>query len=118
MLLALISPIGSLGHGAVSLSLPVQHDSLALTVNADRSVGVAWNTTTSLGTLVQNITKYFTASYAIHYSSNFSQQSNAVVQTSTIQYQLPPPDAGIFNSISLTATRTGFTSSEIGRSHG
>jgi hypothetical protein len=111
MLLALISSISSFGHGAFSLSLPVQHDSLALTVNPDRSVGVAWNTTTSLGTLVQNITKYFTASYAIHYSSNFLQQSNVVVQTSTIQYQLPPPDAGIFNSISLTATRTGLSSS-------
>jgi hypothetical protein len=84
---------------------------MTLTVDPDRSVGVAWNTTTSLRTLVQNITKYFTANYAIHYSSNFSQQSNAVVQNSTVQYQLPPPDSGIFNSISLTATRTGFTSS-------
>src|SRR5438105_13587884 len=109
LLLASFSSIGSFGHAAVSL--PVQHDSLALTVNPDRSVGVAWNTTTSLGTLTQNVSSYFTPSYAIHSSSSFSQQSSAVVQTSTIQYQLPPPATGIFKSISLTATQTGLTGS-------
>jgi hypothetical protein len=107
--LALFSSIGSFGHAAVSL--PVQHDSLALTVNPDRSVGVAWNTTSSFGTLTQNVSSYFTPGYAIHSSSSFSQQSNAVVQTSTIQYQLPPSAVSVFNSISLTATQTGLTGS-------
>src|SRR3989475_10774318 len=111
MLLALFTSIGSFGHGQTSLSLPVQHDSLALTVNPDRSVGVAWNTTSSLGTLSQNVTSLFTPGYAIHSSSSFSQQSSSVVQTHTIQYQLPPPGVSIFNSISLTATQTGLTSS-------
>src|SRR2546425_1518062 len=109
MLSALFSSIGSFGHAAVSL--PVQHDSLALTVNPDRSVGVAWNTTSSLGALAQNVSSYFTPGYAIHSSSKFVQQSSAVVQTSTIQYQLPPPAVNIFNSISLTATQTGLTGS-------
>src|SRR5947209_16104381 len=112
MLLALLSSIGSFGHGQTSLSLPVQYDSLALTVNPDRSVGVAWNTTSSLGTLTQNVSSYFTPGYAIHSSSKLLlQQSSAVVQTSTIQYQLPTPPVNIFNSISLTATQTGLTGS-------
>ena len=109
LLLAVFSSIGSFGHAAVSL--PVRHDSLALTVNPDRSVGVAWNTTSSLGSLTQNVSSYFTPGYAIHSSSSFSQQSNAVVQTSTTQYQLPPPAVSVFNSISLTATQTGLTGS-------
>src|SRR5947208_213156 len=109
LLLATFSSIGSFGHAAVSL--PVQHDSLALTVNPDRSVGVAWNTISSLGTLTENVSSYFTPGYAIHSSSSFSQQSNAVVQTSTIQYQLPPAPVNVFNSISLTATENGLTSS-------
>src|SRR5256712_9904001 len=111
MLLALFTSIGSFGHGQTSLSLPVQHDSLALTVNPDRSVGVAWNSTSSLGTLTQNVSSLFPPGYAIPSSSSFSHQSSAVVQTSTIQYQLPPPAVSIFNSISLTATRTGLTGS-------
>src|SRR6266705_628390 len=82
MLLALLSSIGSFGHGQTSLSLPVQHDSLALTVKPDRTVGFAWNTTSSLGTLTQNVSSLFTPGYAIHSSSSFSQQSNAVVQIS------------------------------------
>src|SRR5207237_6977012 len=109
VLLATFSSIGSFGHAAVSL--PVQHDSLALTVNPDRSVGVAWNTISSLGTLTQNVSSYFTPGYAIHSSSSFSQQSSAVVQSSTIPYQLPPPALSVFNSISLTATQTGLTGS-------
>ena len=108
--MALFSSTGSFGHGVASLSLPVQHDSLALTVDPDRTVGVAWNMTWSLGTLTQNVSSLFTPGYAIHSSSSFSQQSSKVVQTSTVQYQLPPPAAAIFNSISLTATRTGLTS--------
>ena len=111
MLLALFSSIGLFGHGQTSLSLPVQHDSLALTVKPDRSVGVVWNTTSSLGTLTQNVSSLFTPGYEIHSSSSFSQQSSSVVQTSTIQYQLPPPAVSIFDSISLTATQTGLTGS-------
>jgi len=111
MLLALFSSFGSFGYGAGSLSLPVQHDALALTVNPDKSVGVSWTTTSSFGSLVQNVSSLFTPGYAIHSSSSFSQQSSAVVQTSTIQYQLPPASVNVFNSISLTATETGLTSS-------
>src|SRR2546429_9981642 len=108
MLLALFSALGPSGHGAVSL--PVEHNALALTVNPDRSVGVSWTTTSSLGSLTQNVSSLFTPGYAIHSSSSFSQQSSAVVQTSTIQYQLPPAPVNVFNSISLTATENGLTS--------
>jgi hypothetical protein len=111
MLLALFSPIGSSGHGQTSLSLPIQHDSLSLTVNPDKSIGVTWNTTSSLGTITQNGSSLLPPGYAIHSSSSFSQQSNAVVQTSTVRYQLPPLALVIFNSIGLTATQTGLTSS-------
>src|SRR2546427_252551 len=111
MLLVLFSSIGSTGHGAGSLSLPALHDSLALTVNPNKSVGVAWNTTTSLGTLTQNVSSLFTSGYAIHSSSSFQQQSSDVLQTTTIQYQLPTPAVSIFKSISLTATQTGLTGS-------
>src|SRR2546426_7943165 len=111
MFLAMFSSIGSFGHGQTSLSLPVQHNSLALTVKPDKSVGVGWNTTSFLGTITQNVSSLFTPGYTIHSSSSFSQQSNAVVQTSTVQYQLPPPAVSIFNSISLTATQTGLTGS-------
>src|SRR5260370_39352822 len=82
MFLAMFSSIGYPGHGAVSLNVPVQHDALALTVNPDRSVGVSWTTTSSLGSLTQNVSSLFTPGYAIHSSSNFSQQSSSVVQTS------------------------------------
>src|SRR2546428_3393866 len=111
MLLVLFSSIGSTGHGAGSLSLPALHDSLALTVNPNKSVGVAWNTTTSLGTLTQNVSSLFTSGYAVHSSSSFQQQSSDVLQTTTIQYQLPTPAVSIFKSISLTATQTGLTGS-------
>src|SRR5438093_13039612 len=111
LLLAVFSSIGSFGHGASSISLPVQQNALTLTVNPDRIVGVAWNTTSSLGALTQNVSSLFPPGYAIHSSSSFSQQSNAVVQTSTTQYQLPPLAVSIFNSISLTATQTGLTGS-------
>ena len=111
ILLALFSSLGPSGHGTTSPSPSVQHNALALTVNPDRSVGVSWSTTTSLGSLTQNVSSLFTPGYMIHSSSNFSQQSNAVVQTSKVQYQLPPPAVSIINSISLTATQTGLTGS-------
>ena len=82
-----------------------------MTVNPDKSVGVSWTTTSSLGTLTQNVSSLFTPGYAIHSSSNFTKQSSAVVQTTTIQYQLPPPSVGIFKSISLSDTQMGLTGS-------
>jgi hypothetical protein len=107
-LLAVFSSLGPSGHSAVSV--PIQHDAMSLTVNPDRSVGVSWTTTSSLSSLTQNVSTFFTPGYSIHSSSNFSQQSNAVVQTSRIQYQLPPSGLNILNSISITATQTGLTS--------
>lgn len=111
LILLVLFSLAPSGHSAGSLNLPVQHDALALTVNPDRSVGVTWSTTTFLGSLTQNVSSLFTPGYMIHSSSNFSQQSNAVVQTSRVQYQLPPPAVSILNSISLTATQTGLTGS-------
>ena len=111
MVLALFSLLAPSGHSAVSLNVPVQHDALALTVNPDKSVGVSWTTTTSLGSLTQNVSSLFTPGYTIHSSSNFSQQSSSVVQTTKVQYQLPAPAVSVFNSISLTATQTGLTGS-------
>src|SRR3989475_1779198 len=108
MLLAIFSSIGSFGHGQTSLTLPVQHDSLALTVNPDRSVGVAWNTTSTFPVVPSSLS---TSGYSIHSSSSFLQQSSDVLQTTTIQYQLPTPAVSIFNSISLTGTQTGLTGS-------
>ena len=109
MLFALFSALGPSGHGAVSL--PVQHNALALTVNPDKSVGVSWTTTSFLGTITQNVSSLFTPGYAIHSSSNFTQQSSAVLQTTRIQYQLPPPSVGVFKSISLNDTQNGLTGS-------
>ena len=111
ILLALFSSLGPSGHSATLPGPSVQHNALALTVNPDRSVGVSWSTTTSLGSLAQNVSSLFTPGYMIHSSSNFSQQSNAVVQTSRIQYQLPPPAVSVLKSISLTATQTGLAGS-------
>jgi hypothetical protein len=110
MLLAIFSSIGPSGHSAVTTNPAVQQNALTLTVNPDRSVGVSWITASSLGSLTQNVSTFFTPGYSIHSSSNFSQQSNAVVQTSKVQYQLPPQGINFFNSISLTATQTGVTS--------
>lgn len=93
------------------MSVPVKHDALALTVNPDKSVGVSWTTTSSLGALTQNVSSLFTPGYGIHSSSNFTKQSSAVVQTTTIQYQLPPPSVGVFKSISLSDTQNGLTGS-------
>ena len=60
-----------------------------------------------------NITSVFPPGYAIHSTSAFSQQSNAVVETTTTQYTLPDAvisqSQGILNyvSINLTSTQTG-----------
>ncbi len=117
LLFALFSVISPLGKGQVAPIIPsptIQHDSLVLTVNPDRSVGVGWNTTSTLP-IPQNISSLYPAGYAIHSSSSFSQQANAVIETSKVQYQIPaqlyiqPPLSNV-NSISLTATQTGLSS--------
>src|SRR5260370_7927346 len=102
MLMAIFSSIGPSGHGAVTTNPAVQHNALTLTVNPDRSVGVSWMTASSLGSLMQNVSTFFTPGYSIHSYSNFSQQSNAEVQTSKVQHQLPPQGIKFFNSIRIT----------------
>ena len=74
-------------------------------------MGVSLTTTSSLGALTQNVSSLFTPGYAIHSSSNFTKQSSAVIQTTAITYQLPPPSVSIFKSISLSDTQNGLTGS-------
>ncbi len=77
---------------------------------------VGSNTTTTLpaSTIPKNVTSLFPPGYAIHSTSSFSQQANAVVQTSTTQYQLPtqatyqPPLSSV-SSITFTATQAGLS---------
>ncbi len=115
-LLVLISSTSFPGNGQAVQSLGLQENSLSFTIQPDRSIGVSWNTTSNLAsTMAQNASSLFQAGYAIHSSSSFSQQPGAVVQTSTVQYQLPQqlvvqtPLSNV-NSISLTSTRNGSTS--------
>ncbi len=114
--LAVLSSICISGNGASLLPSPVptlQRNSLAFTVQPDRSVKVGWNTTTTLpsSTIPKNVTSLFPPGYAIHSTSSFSQRANAVVQTSTTQYQLPtqavyqPPLSSV-SSITFTANQT------------
>ena len=111
LLLALFSFTSPLGRGQVSPTGPFQQDSLALTVNPDTSVGVGWNTTSTIPAVAipQNVSTLFPSGYKVHSSSSFSQKSSSVVQTTTVQYQLPTPSVNIVNSISLTASQTGLT---------
>ena len=113
LLLTLSFTIFPSGTGQVSPTnfAILQNNSLALTINPERSVGVAWNTTATLpsGPTPPNINGLFPSGYKIHSSSSFSQQSNAVVQTSTVQYQLPAQLGAFVNTISLTANQTGLT---------
>lgn len=51
----------------------------------------------------------FPSGYKVHSSSTFLQKSSSVVQTSTVQYQLPTPSVNFVSSISLTASQTGLT---------
>src|SRR5262245_39639812 len=112
LLLVLVSSVNS---GAGAMTGPVQHSYLAFTVNPDRSIRVGWNTTTTLpnSTLPTNVTSVFPPGYAIHSTSSFSQQTNAVVQTTMTQYTLPAAiiqqSSGILTyiSINLTSTQTG-----------
>ncbi len=112
-MVVLVSSIGPSANAQI-VTPPVQHSYLAFTVQPDRSVRVGWNTTTTLpnSTLPMNITSVFPPGYAIHSTSAFSQQSNAVVETTTTQYTLPQAiisqSQGILNyvSINLTSTQT------------
>ncbi len=113
LLLALFSMISFPGRGAIVPSVTSPSDSLLFTVNPDRSVGVGWNTTTIL-TIPQNISMLFPQGYAIQSSSSFSQQASAVVETTNLQYQLPPQiytqvPYSLVDSISLTATQSGMS---------
>jgi hypothetical protein len=104
-----------LGHAATSPSTAIQNDSLLFTVNPDRSVGIGWNTTT-FSPILQNASMVFPPGYAIQSSSSFSQQSNAVVETTNVQYQLPTQvytqiPYSLINLVNLTATQTGMSGS-------
>jgi len=106
----MISPSG---HGATSPSVADPSNSLLFTVNPDRSVGIGWNTTTTLP-VPQNVSTLFPAGYTVRSSSSFSQQANAVVETTNVQYQLPPQiytqiPYSLVNSINLTATQSGMS---------
>src|SRR6266571_4028616 len=113
-MVVLVSSIGPSANAQI-VTPPVQHSYLAFTVQPDRSIRVGWNTTTTLpnSTLPQNVTSVFPPGYAIHSTSAFSQQSNAVVETTTTRYTLPQAvisqSQGILNyvSINLTSTQTG-----------
>jgi len=101
------------GHGAIVPSVTSPSDSLLFTVNPDRSVGIGWNTTTTFP-IPQNVSTLFPTSYTIHSSSSFSQEANAVVETTNVHYQLPPQiytqiPYSLVNSITLTATQSGMS---------
>jgi hypothetical protein len=117
LLLVLISSIGQSVNSQVLPSTPtLQHNSLAFTVQPDRSVKIGWNTTATLppSTIPMNISNMFPPGYAIHSTSSFSQQTSAVVQTTKTQYQLPAqavtPQSPLssISSLNFTAvTQTG-----------
>ncbi len=116
--LAVLSSISLPGNGQVLPSTPsLKQNSLAFTVQPDRSVKVGWNTTATLPSsgIPQNVTGPFPPGYAIHSTSRFTQQTNAVVQTTTTQYQLPiqavPPQSPLssVSSLTFTATQTGLS---------
>jgi hypothetical protein len=115
LLLALFVVASPLGHSQTTPILPSSQNSLTFTVNPDRTVGIGWNTRTNIP-IPSNVSSLFPAGYSIHSSSNFSQQANAVVQTTVTQYQLPQqvysqPPYSLINSVSLTASQTGLTGS-------
>ncbi len=101
-----------LGHGVTVPTTNIQHDSLIFTVNPDRSVEISSNMTTYSSSL-QNASKLFPPGYAIRSSSSFSQQANAVVETTNTQYQLPQALnynlSRVVSSISFTASQTGLS---------
>lgn len=115
LLVALFSTISPIGHGAVTPSASVQHDSLTFTVNPDTSVGINWNTTT-YSLALKNQSSAFPAGSPIHYSSSFTPQSNGLVETTSFTYNVPAqayisdPLLSNVNSLNLTASETGMSS--------
>src|SRR6266487_6657283 len=108
VILALFAVVNPLGRAQTTPSPTVHQDFLLFTVNPDRSVGVGFNTTTRFP-VSQDIGGLFQSEYSIHSSSNFSQQANAVVQTTVVKYQVPSQVSGLIDSISLTATQAGLS---------
>jgi len=115
LLFALASMIGPMGHGASLSATTAQHDSLLFTVNPDRNVGIGWNTSTSFP-INQSISSLFLPGQGIQSSTTFTQQSNAVVETTNVQYQLPAQiysqvPYSLIQSISLSATEAANSTS-------
>lgn len=111
LLIALLFLTSPQGHGA---TLPTTHNSVLLTVYPNKSVGIAWNTTTSFP-VNQTMASLFQG-YSIQSSSSFVQQSNAVVETTNVQYQFPAQvytqvPYNLLDSVSLSATEAGNSSS-------
>ncbi|MBO0888291.1 hypothetical protein J2P12_04240 [Candidatus Bathyarchaeota archaeon] len=106
VLITLLAATSPPVHAAVS-SGASHHDSLLLTVNPDRSVDVTLNSTSNFPS--QNSGNLIPTGLYIHSSSNFSQQPNAVVQNSVVEYQLPTPLNGFINSITLKAAQVGLS---------
>jgi hypothetical protein len=104
-----------MGHGASLPATTAQHDSLLFTVNPNRSVGIGWNTSTSFP-INQSISSLFSPGQGIQSSTTFTQQSNAVVETTDVQYQLPSQiytqiPYSFIDSISLSATEAANSTS-------
>jgi len=101
------------GHGATSST--AHQDSLLFTVNPNKSVAIGWNTTTSFP-INQSISSLFSPGETIQSSTQFTQQSNAVVETTNVQYQFPPqiytqPPYSLLDSVSLSATEANNSTS-------
>ncbi len=114
VLLALFSMTNPLGHGALT-GPTVNHDSLLLTVYPDTSVGIGWNTTTSFP-INQSISSLFSPGETIQSSTSFTQQSNAVVETTNVQYQFPTQiytqiPYSLVDSVSLSTTEANNSTS-------
>lgn len=111
--LFLISIANPLGHAQGMLGgsnlTSSQQSSLLFTVNPDKSVGVSMNSSSSLP--VSGVTGLLTSGYKVHSSSNFTQLANAVVENSTIRYQLPAVLSTYVSSITLSGSQTGLTGS-------
>ena len=111
LLVALISLMSPAGHAA---TLPTVHDSLLFTVYPNKTVGVGWNSTTNFP--VNQTTASLFQGSSIQSSSSFAQQSNAVVETTNVQYQFPAQvytqvPYNLLDSVTLSATEAGNSSS-------
>src|SRR4029077_8060949 len=107
--------ISPMGHGAIVPTTTAQHDSLLFTVNPNRSVGIGWNTSNSFP-INQSISSLFSPSQGIQSSTKFKQQTNSVVETTNVQYQLPAQvytqiPYSLVDSISLSATEAANSTS-------